>query len=67
MPAKYKDQAPKLVRDEKASSSGIFEDREVGVMGINATVSWPKEEWGFNPSALAEMRPGCLRHPRADP
>src|SRR5205814_7920434 len=24
-----------------------------------AVVSWPKEDWGFNPTAFAEMRPGA--------
>ena len=23
-----------------------------GIFGLNATVSWPKEEWGLDPSAL---------------
>jgi predicted TIM-barrel fold metal-dependent hydrolase len=27
--------------------------------GLSATVSWPKDEWGFDPTSLAEMRPGC--------
>ena len=25
-----------------------------------ATVGWPKEEWGFTPGALSELRPGCF-------
>ena len=29
------------------------------MVGLNAVVSWPKEQWGMNPSALAEMRPGA--------
>ena len=28
-------------------------------MGLNAVVSWPKEEWGFDPVGFAEMRPGA--------
>jgi predicted TIM-barrel fold metal-dependent hydrolase len=28
-------------------------------MGLNAVVSWPKEEWGFDPTTYAEMRPGA--------
>jgi predicted TIM-barrel fold metal-dependent hydrolase len=25
-----------------------------------ATVGWPREEWGFNPGAYTELRPGCF-------
>ena len=28
-------------------------------MGLNAVVTWPKEEWGFDPVGFAEMRPGA--------
>ena len=30
-------------------------------MGIGAqrVVSWPKEQWGMDPSTLSEMRPGA--------
>jgi predicted TIM-barrel fold metal-dependent hydrolase len=59
VPRRYVDQAPKLLRRPDGSEEWIFEGRVMGVMGINSTVSWPKEEWGFNPSALAEMRPGA--------
>jgi predicted TIM-barrel fold metal-dependent hydrolase len=59
VPDRYKDQAPRLVRDQDGFDQWMFEGQTVGVMGINATVSWPKEEWGFDPSALAEMRPGA--------
>ena len=28
--------------------------------GMAATVGWPREEWGFNPGAFSELRPGCF-------
>ena len=60
VPAKYKDQAPRLVRDEqRLRAAGCSRAEVVGIVGLNATVSWPKEEWGLDPSALAEMRPGA--------
>ena len=59
VPAKYKDRAPRLVRDENGKEHWEFEGKEFGIVGLNATVSWPKEEWGLNPSALAEMRPAA--------
>src|SRR5262245_33744730 len=58
VPEKYRDRAPRLVRDEAGFDRWVFEGKEFGMVGLNATVSWPKEEWGFNPSSLAEMRPG---------
>jgi predicted TIM-barrel fold metal-dependent hydrolase len=59
VPAKHKDQAPRLVSDDKGCHHWVFEGKAVGMVGLNATVTWPKEEWGFNPSSLAEMRPGA--------
>jgi predicted TIM-barrel fold metal-dependent hydrolase len=57
LPAKYRDRAPRLVSDKSGKEHWEFEGKEFGISGLNATVSWPKEEWGLNPSALAEMRP----------
>jgi predicted TIM-barrel fold metal-dependent hydrolase len=59
VPAKYKDLAPRLLRDEQGFENWVYEGRKVAIVGLNATVSWPKEEWGFDPSSLAEMRPGA--------
>lgn len=59
LPAVYKDRAPRLVRDANGKEHWEFEGKEFGIFGLNATVSWPKEEWGLNPSALAEMRPAA--------
>ncbi|HEY6532493.1 MAG TPA: amidohydrolase family protein [Acidimicrobiales bacterium] len=59
LPEKYKDDAPKLVRDEGGFDHWIYQGKDVGTVGLNATVSWPKEEWGFNPASIAEMRPGA--------
>src|SRR4051795_10768440 len=59
VPAKYADQAPKLLRNAAGNEEWIFQGMPMGVMGLNSTVSWPKEEWGMDPSALAEMRPGA--------
>jgi predicted TIM-barrel fold metal-dependent hydrolase len=59
VPQKYKGRAPKLVRDENGFDQWTFEGKPVATVGLNATVSWPKEEWGMDPSSLAEMRPGA--------
>jgi predicted TIM-barrel fold metal-dependent hydrolase len=59
VPARYRDHAPKLTRDENGFDTWVFEGEGVGMVGLNATVSWPKEEWGMDPSSLAEMRTGA--------
>jgi predicted TIM-barrel fold metal-dependent hydrolase len=59
VPEKYRDRAPRLVRDEHGFEHWKYEGNDFGIVGLNATVSWPKEEWGLDPSALAEMRPAA--------
>jgi predicted TIM-barrel fold metal-dependent hydrolase len=61
LPEKYKDRAPTLTRDEKGFDHWVFDGKSVSTVGLNATVSWPKEEWGLNPASMAEMRPGAYR------
>src|SRR5215471_5017088 len=61
LPAQYVDRAPKLLRDEQGFDHWVFEGKDVATVGLNATVTWPKEEWGFNPSTIAEMRPAAYR------
>jgi predicted TIM-barrel fold metal-dependent hydrolase len=59
MPVKFRDQAPKLVQDEGGHDQWVFQGTSVGLPGLAAVASWPKEEWGFDPTGFAEMRPGC--------
>jgi len=58
-PAKYRDRVPHVVKGDDGLEKWLFEGQQIGSMGLNAVVTWPKEEWGFDPSARAEMRPGC--------
>jgi predicted TIM-barrel fold metal-dependent hydrolase len=59
VPARYADQAPRLDTDENGKQAWVFEgDKLSTTTAINAVVGWPKEEWGFDPSSFAEMRPG---------
>jgi hypothetical protein len=59
MPARYREQAPKLVKDADGRDQWVFQGGTIGVAGLSAVVSLPKEEWGFDPVDFAEMRPGC--------
>ena len=58
-PAKYRDRVPHVVKGDDGLEKWLFEGQQIGSMGLNAVVTWPKEEWGFDPVGFAEMRPGA--------
>jgi predicted TIM-barrel fold metal-dependent hydrolase len=61
VPAKWLDQAPKVVRNEQGIDEWVFQGQSTSTpFGMAATVGWPREEWGFNPGAFSELRPGCF-------
>ena len=61
VPAKWADEAPKVVRNERGVDEWVFQGEKTATpFGMAATVGWPKEEWGFNPGAYSELRPGCF-------
>ena len=61
VPAKWKDEAPKLIRNENGVDEWHFQGRSTSTpFGMAATVGWPREEWGFNPGSYSELRPGCF-------
>jgi predicted TIM-barrel fold metal-dependent hydrolase len=60
VPEKWRDQAPKVVRNGD-TEQWVFQGQETSTpLGMAATVGWPREEWGFNPAVLSELRPGCF-------
>jgi predicted TIM-barrel fold metal-dependent hydrolase len=61
VPAKWANEVPKVVRNEQGIDEWVFQgERTSTPFGMAATVGWPKEQWGFNPGAYAELRPGCF-------
>jgi predicted TIM-barrel fold metal-dependent hydrolase len=59
VPAKWLDQAPKIVRNDQGIDEWQFQGESTTTpFGMAATVGWPREEWGFNPGAFSELRPG---------
>jgi predicted TIM-barrel fold metal-dependent hydrolase len=61
VPAKWKDEVPKVVRNEHGVDEWHFQGEKTSTpFGMAATVGWPREEWGFNPGSYAELRPGCF-------
>ncbi len=58
LPAKYVDDAPRVEKDDNGVDRWMYRGNQTGVVGLNAVVSWPKSEWGFDPTGFDEMRPG---------
>ncbi len=59
VPDKYKDAAPKVVKNDQGVEQWLFQGATAGSMGLNAVVTWPKADWGMDPTSFAEMRPGA--------
>ncbi|HET8993346.1 MAG TPA: amidohydrolase, partial [Rhodococcus sp. (in: high G+C Gram-positive bacteria)] len=59
-PKSLMDHAPTLTAHPRNPNveAWLFQGSVVGSSGLNAVVSWPKEEWGMDPTGYAEMRPG---------
>jgi predicted TIM-barrel fold metal-dependent hydrolase len=60
IPAEYADRAPKVVRTERGDDVWTFEGSVIPNVGLNAVAGRPKEEYGIEPTAFDEMRPGCF-------
>lgn len=58
MPAQYADRAPRMVERADGTYAWRFEDEEIANIAINAVAGRPGEEWGTEPTSLAELRPG---------
>jgi predicted TIM-barrel fold metal-dependent hydrolase len=59
LPERYKDEAPQLVHQADGSDTWTFRDTVIRTAALNAVAGRPKEEYGLEPQALDEVRPGC--------
>jgi predicted TIM-barrel fold metal-dependent hydrolase len=59
MPARFVDLAPRVIRKDDGSDVWVFNDTEIPNIGLNAVAGRPREEYGVEPTAYTEMRPGC--------
>ena len=50
---------PTLVHRPDGTDFWHYDGSEIPNVGLNAVVGRPPEEYGIEPSSLAEMRPGC--------
>jgi predicted TIM-barrel fold metal-dependent hydrolase len=60
LPARFQDQAPRVVRRDDGSDVWEFNGSIIPNVGLNAVAGRPKEEYGVEPTAFDEMRPGCF-------
>jgi predicted TIM-barrel fold metal-dependent hydrolase len=59
IPPRFADQAPKIVHQEDGSDVWVFNGSVIPNIGLNAVAGRPKEEYGIEPTAFDEIRPGC--------
>jgi predicted TIM-barrel fold metal-dependent hydrolase len=56
---RFREQAPKVIRREDGSDVWVFNGAVIPNIGLNAVAGRPREEYGVEPTAFDEMRPGC--------
>ena len=59
LPTKFANQAPKVISNDKGDDVWTFNGSVIPNIGLNAVAGRPKEEYGIDPTAFDEMRPGC--------
>jgi predicted TIM-barrel fold metal-dependent hydrolase len=60
VPERWKAAAPRVERDVNGHDQWVFQGVVTSTpFGMCAVVSWPKEEWGWDPGTFGEIRPGC--------
>ena len=60
MPRALAKRAPRVQRSPDGSDVWVFEGATIPNIGLNAVAGRPREEYGVNPTAFDEMRPGCF-------
>jgi predicted TIM-barrel fold metal-dependent hydrolase len=56
---RYRQVAPRVERRNDGSDAWVFNGQVIPNIGLNAVAGRPKEEYGIEPTAFDEMRPGC--------
>ena len=60
LPTKFQDRAPRVQRLPDGSDVWEFNGHVIPNIGLNAVAGRPREEYGIEPTAFDEMRPGCF-------
>jgi len=59
LPAHLAERAPRLVKLPSGADAWMFEGRPLPNVGLNAVAGRVPEEYGLEPLAFTQMRPGC--------
>jgi len=59
LPARWKDRAPRCVKNERGEFSWQFEGKFTVNFALNAVAGRKKEELGFEPNSFEHIRKGC--------
>jgi predicted TIM-barrel fold metal-dependent hydrolase len=59
LPEKWMEFAPKFVHKHDGTDVWSYEGGEIPNIGLNAVAGKPPEEYGIEPTALADIRKGC--------
>jgi Amidohydrolase len=62
LPAKYRDEAPKLIQRDDGVDVWTYNGAELPNVGLNAVAGRPPAEYGLDAQAFSQMRPGCYDH-----
>jgi predicted TIM-barrel fold metal-dependent hydrolase len=59
VPARWRDRAPRVVHKRDGSDVWVYEGAQLPNIGLNAVAGRPPAEYGVEPTAYAQLRPGC--------
>ncbi len=59
LPAKYADEAPRVVTKDDGTDVWSFRGQELPNIGLNAVAGRPPAEYGIDPTSFDDMRQGC--------
>ncbi len=59
IPARYRERVPRVIHKQDGSDVWLFEGRQMPNIGLNAVAGRPPEEYGVEPTAYQQLRPGC--------
>jgi predicted TIM-barrel fold metal-dependent hydrolase len=60
LPARYADLAPQFITRSDGTNAWAYEGAEISNVALNAVAGRPPEEYGIEPTALDEIRPGTF-------
>ena len=58
LPEKWKSKAPHVVKKKDGSDVWVFQGAQIPNIGLNAVAGRPPEEYGMEPTAFEQLRPG---------